>query len=215
MQIGAASFVAQFRDPNLGSDILLSLFLTKDQLLVAKKPRCAERHHVGRGGGRAWSRGLHVRPCVVTWASCGYAGGMWGCCWPISPGSADTLSPSAPEGLGGLVPGPSAPFGVARRPRPLPLWQGAPARLAGGGCSLALGPCFFGRGGVLLRPSPLLLRPSPLLLRPGPLLLHPRPLPPCPNPLLPRPSPLLLSPSPLLLRPSPLLLGLGGPAPSS
>jgi hypothetical protein len=39
IQRGAASFVAQYRDPREGTDALVSLILTKDQLLIAKKPR--------------------------------------------------------------------------------------------------------------------------------------------------------------------------------
>ena len=38
-QRGAASFVAQLRDTKENSDVLVSLILTKDTLLIAGKPR--------------------------------------------------------------------------------------------------------------------------------------------------------------------------------
>ncbi len=38
-QRGAASFVAQLRDTKENSDVLVSLILTKDNLLIAGKPR--------------------------------------------------------------------------------------------------------------------------------------------------------------------------------
>ena len=38
VQRGAASFVAQLRDTKDSSDMLVSLILTKEMLLVAKKP---------------------------------------------------------------------------------------------------------------------------------------------------------------------------------
>jgi hypothetical protein len=40
-QRGAASFVAQLRDTKENSDVLVSLILTKEMLLVARKPRWA------------------------------------------------------------------------------------------------------------------------------------------------------------------------------
>ncbi len=43
-QRGAASFVAQYRDAREGADVLVSLILTKEQLLVAKKPRRLPPH---------------------------------------------------------------------------------------------------------------------------------------------------------------------------
>jgi hypothetical protein len=48
VQRGAASFVAQLRDTKENSDVLVSLILTKDSLLIAGKPRrvaCSSNHN--------------------------------------------------------------------------------------------------------------------------------------------------------------------------
>jgi hypothetical protein len=45
VQRGAASFVAQLRDTKENSDVLVSLILTKEMLLVARKPRPARALH--------------------------------------------------------------------------------------------------------------------------------------------------------------------------
>ena len=75
-QRGAASFVAQLRDTKENSDVLVSLILTKDMLLVAGKPRRGPGRGrlagTGRGGaGRVETRdfsgpmpiGSALKPC--------------------------------------------------------------------------------------------------------------------------------------------------------
>ncbi len=70
VQRGAASFVAQLRDTKDNSDVLVSLILTKEMLLVAKKPRYATRE-AGREGQRCVclvNRSFLVRgfSCVIS-----------------------------------------------------------------------------------------------------------------------------------------------------
>jgi hypothetical protein len=50
-QRGAASFVAQLRDTKENSDMLVSLILTKEMLLVAKKPSYKTLYTLKYAGG--------------------------------------------------------------------------------------------------------------------------------------------------------------------
>jgi len=65
VQRGAASFVAQLRDTKENSDILVSLILTKEMLLVAKKPSYKTLYTLKYAGGLKVCAWMCVCGCVV------------------------------------------------------------------------------------------------------------------------------------------------------
>lgn len=71
MQRGAASFVAQLRDTKDNSDVLVSLILTKEMLLVAKKPSYKTLYTLKYAGG------LKVSFCVNRVPIRAHARALW------------------------------------------------------------------------------------------------------------------------------------------